>query len=86
MTFPHKRAPGCCELCGADVGEENLKPVTLAEPRKGGTGPGPIYHDHHVVYVCDRHPQGGPVVCPRESALPGTSKKRPQSDSLFDAL
>ncbi len=72
MTFPYKRTPGVCELCGADVGEENLETVTTAEPRivrtivdRDPSEPAKTWRDKRVLYVCDRHAQDGPFVEPR---------------------
>ena len=43
-----------------------------------------------VVLVCNRHrgedAQGAPIRPPNETMAPGTSKRRPQAERLFDDL
>ena len=43
-----------------------------------------------VAYVCRRHrgedAQGPPIAPPNDTMAPGTSKRRPQAERLFDDL
>jgi hypothetical protein len=52
--FPYVRERGCCDICGALVGEENLVCVQVRRGRRGRKR-GSWLALPRAIYVCGRH-------------------------------
>ena len=76
--FPYV-GPACCELCGRAVAENELRRVVLRDAEQVSGN----FRAARVVNACSRHADSGPLRSPRETTSAGTSKLRPQDESLF---
>jgi hypothetical protein len=71
MDFPRVRSDGC-EICGRS--NQKLRPlVTYPGGRIVARGR-PGWRARRVVYVCDRHQDGGAVPTPNTTTMAGTSE------------
>jgi hypothetical protein len=76
-AIPYRRENGRCDLCGREVGEDELRRVLVSEIRLTyGSLEG-------FVYVCDAHAEGPSPQVPRNTFATGTSRRRPQEETLF---
>lgn len=58
VEFPYMRETGCCDICGAPVGEERLVRVEVARGRRGRKPRLVTFLLPRAIYVCDRHELG----------------------------
>ena len=86
MPYRPSPAPGYCELCWREADE--LACVTISPPGHRTVYGQAVRTTSRIVFVCKRHrgedAQGPPISAPNDTMAPGTSKRRPQTERLFD--
>lgn len=76
--FPYLRLV-CCELCGRPVAEDQLRRIVLRESEKISGR----LRLARATHVCGRHAEAEPLRAPRDTTRDGTSRLRPQEETLF---
>ena len=85
MPYKPAHGAGLCDLCGQPG---PLQRVVLEPSAEIRDRDGERYREARVAHVCAQHPAelrvGAPIGPPNRRMKAGTSRKRPQSEGLFD--